>query len=97
MYDIPRIIRNNHNVTVQFMTTCEYKDHPFAYCCDAKVLYDDWMDEANHCPQNHAKILMCTFYTADRVWPLESIGLDECADFELLMMKIEEGLNMRRE
>ena len=94
MYNIPEIVEINPNVVVQFMTTSSFLDRPFTYCCTAKELYDDWMDEANHCPENGDVVLMCTFYDDDKAIPIESTGLDECNDFENLMRKIEKGLGI---
>lgn len=92
MYDIPELVMCNPKMVVQFMTTSSFLDRPFTYCCTVKELYDDWMDEANCCPENGDVVLMCTFYIDDKAYPIESAGLDECNDFENLMRKIEEGL-----
>ena len=92
MYNIPEIIESNPDVVIQFMTTSSFLDRPFIYCCTAKELYDDWMDEANCCPENGDIVLMCTFYANGKAYPIESTGLDESNYFENLMRKIEQGL-----
>lgn len=94
MYEISKLVMCNPNAVVQFMTTSSFLDRPFTYCCTAMELYKDWMDEASHCPENGDMVLMCTFYADDKAYPIESTGLDECNDFENLMMKIEEGLRI---
>lgn len=92
MYEISKFIKRNPDAIVQFMTTNSFSDCPFTYCCTARELYDDWMNEADYCPRNGEVILMCTFYVDDKAYPIERIGLDECSDFEDLMMRIEKGL-----
>lgn len=92
MYEVSEFITSNPNAVVQLMTTSSFLNHPFAYCCTAQELYDDWMDEASHCPENGDMILMCTLYIDNKAYPIESTGLDECNDFENLMRKIEDGL-----
>ena len=52
MYEVSEFITSNPNAVVQLMTTSSFLNHPFAYCCTAQELYDDWMDEASHCPEN---------------------------------------------
>lgn len=94
MYEIQEMILTDPNVVVQFMTTSSFLDRPFTYCCTARELYDDWMDEANCCPENGDIILMCTFYSDGKAYPIESTGLDESNDFENLMRKIEQGLQV---
>lgn len=94
MYEIPEMILANPDVVVQFMTTSSFLGRPFTYCCTAQELYDDWMDEANCCPENGDIILMCTFYSDGKAYPIESTGLDESNDFENLMNKIEQGLKI---
>ena len=92
MYEVSDFIIANPEAIVQFMTTSSSLDRPFTYCCTVQELYDDWMEEANHCPENGDMILMCTFYADDKAYPIESTGLDECNDFENLMRKIEMSL-----
>lgn len=94
MYDIQELIHCNPTAVIQFMTTSSYRDWPFTYCCKVKELYDDWMDEANCCPENGDMVLMCTFYVNGIAYPIESTGLDECNDFENLMMQIQKGLKI---
>lgn len=91
-YEISEIVATNPNTVVQFMTTSSFLDRPFTYCCTAQELYDDWMDEANCCPENGDIVLMCTFYDNGKAYPIESAGLDESNDFENLMRQIENGL-----
>lgn len=96
MYEVSEFIIANPEAVVQFMTTGSFLDRPFTYCCTVQELCDDWMDEANHCPENGDILLMCTFYVDDKAYPIESAGLDECNDFENLMRKIERGLRIWR-
>ena len=92
MYEVSDFIIANPEAIVQFMTTSSFLDRPFTYCCTVQELYGDWMNEANHCPENGDMILMCTFYVDGKAYPIESSGLDECNDFENLMRKIERAL-----
>lgn len=92
MYEIPEFVMCNPDTVIQFMTTSTFLGRPFVYCCSVKELYSDWANEANCCPENGDVVLMCTFYTDGKAYPIKSIGLDENNDFENLMRKIEEGI-----
>lgn len=92
MYKVSEFVTSNPEAIVQFMTTSSFLDCLFIYCCTVQELYNDWMNEAYHCPENGDMILMCTFYVDGKAYPIENTGLDECNDFENLMRKIEKGL-----
>ena len=94
MYNIPEFIEGNPEAVIQFMTTSSFLDRPFTYCCKVQELYDDWMNEANCCPENGDIVLLCTFYSNNNAYPIESAGLDECNDFDNLMRQIEKGLRI---
>ena len=71
MYEVSDFIIANPEAIVQFMTTSSFLDRPFTYCCTVQELYDDWTEEANHCPENGDMILMCTFYVDDKAYPID--------------------------
>lgn len=74
MYEVSEFITSNPNAVVQLMTTSSFLNHPFAYCCTAQELYDDWMDEASHCPENGDMNMEHIIKTGYKLFEMNSNG-----------------------
>lgn len=79
---------NKNKIIVQFQCTSDYNS-TFTYCDKIKTLYDDWMDNADNCPENDASLLWVTFYHNNEAFPITKIGLNTNITFESMMIEIE--------
>lgn len=84
---------NPENADVFFMTVSDYKPYPFCYCCNVKELYNDWMDEANNCPENDAMLLQVVFYMQNNDIKSAGAGTWEKVDYTKALPITNIGLN----
>lgn len=78
---------------VFFMVLSKTRDNPFCYCCNVKELYNDWMEDAENCPENDAQLLQVVFYVQKEVTVQGTGNWDEELIFTETQPVTDIGLN----
>ena len=89
---ISTLTKSYPDAVIQFLTTSQQDNKPFAYCGKISQLFDDWMGQCINCPSDNDILLMATIYTGNTVHPIEGVGADLKITFKSLMIAIIKGI-----